>query len=185
MGSSASSLRALVLLLGLVFSHVTCQGFLPEIKPFNPQPPSLNRRGLICRVPTGTGTLVDVMNTVFYLNGSDIRDSLTGSNFESSTGQIIFNITPDLEGCYTCGNDTYISPEEDALKLVCKAMLCSFAKSPYTETSIHSSMLLWFTTEKPHSIRSSYHITQPPTTHHCSHAATSQFYHIMSLSQSL
>ena len=121
MGSSTPSLRTLVLLLGLVFSHVTCQGFLPKIQSFDPKSPRPDQRGLICRVQTGTGLEVPVLNTVFYLNGSDIRDRLTGSEFTSSTGKIVFSITPDLEGCYTCGNGTHTSPEEDALKLVCKA----------------------------------------------------------------
>ena len=121
MGSNVSSLKTLVLLLGLVFSHVTCQ-FLPEIKQFNPQPPSPNRRGLICQVQIGTGLEVDVINTVFYLNGSDVQDSLRGSDYKSSTGQIEFDMSPDFEGCYTCGNGTYTSPAEDALKLVCKGI---------------------------------------------------------------
>jgi hypothetical protein len=62
---------------------------------------------------------VRVRNAEFYLNGNDVRNRLTGNEFESSAGQIIFHITPALEGCYTCGNATnYVSPEEDALKLV-------------------------------------------------------------------
>ena len=121
MYSSALSLRTQSLLLGLVFSHVTCQ-FLPEIEPLSLPPTLINRRGLICEVQIGIGLEEPVLNTVFYLNGSDIQNSLTGSEFLSSTAAIIFNITPDLEGCYTCGNDTYTSPEEDALKLVCKAI---------------------------------------------------------------
>ena len=122
MQSSVPSLIMLVLLLALVFSHVTCQVFPFEIKPFIPQPPSPNRRGLHCRVETGTGFEESVLNTVFYLNGSDILDRLTGSDHESSTGQIAFTITPDLEGFYTCGNGTYTSPNDDALTLVCKAI---------------------------------------------------------------
>ena len=120
MGSSVPSLRTLILLLALMISHVICRGFPPEIRSFIPQPPSPNRRGLLCRVQTGTGFEESVLNTVFYLNGSDIRDRLTGSDYESSTGQIAFTITPDLEGCYTCGNDTYTNPDY-ALQLVCKA----------------------------------------------------------------
>ena len=121
--SSAPSLKALVpLVLSLMFSHVTCQGFIPEINSFNPQPPSANRRGLVCRVETGTGFDEPVLNTEFYLNGSDVRNELTGSDFEASTGEIIFDMTPELEGCYTCGNGTYRSSEEEALTLVCKAI---------------------------------------------------------------
>ena len=121
MGSCTPSLRPLVLVLGLVFSHVTCQEFLPKIQSFDPKSPRPNQRGLICRVQTGTGLEVAVLNAVFYLNGSDVRNKLTVSDFKSSTGKITFNITPDLEGCYTCGNGTHTSPAEDALKLVCKA----------------------------------------------------------------
>ena len=128
MCSSASSLRTLVLLLGLVFSHVTCQGFLPEIKPLFLPPTPINRRGLICEVQIGTGLEEPVLNAVFYLNGSDVRISLTGSEYQFSIAAIIFDITPDLEGCYTCGNATYTSPKEDALKLVCKA-ICSLSES--------------------------------------------------------
>ena len=69
-----------------------------------------------------TGLEVSVLNTEFYLNGSDVRNELTGSNFEESTGEISFDMTPELEGCYTCGNETYRSSEEEALKLVCKAI---------------------------------------------------------------
>ena len=120
MCNCAPSLRTLVLLLGLVFSYVACQ---PEIKPLSLPLLPENQRGLTCEVQTGTGLVEPILNAEFYLNGSDIRNSLTGSDFELSPGQIVFFITPDLEGCYTCGNATYISPEEDALKLVCKAIL--------------------------------------------------------------
>ena len=122
MCNNAPLLQTLVLLLGLVFSHVACQSFLAEIETF-PLLLDDNRRGLLCVVQTGTGLEEPILNAEFYLNGSDIRNSLAGSDFEMSPGQIVFNITPDLEGCYTCGNTTYISPEEDALKLVCKAIL--------------------------------------------------------------
>ena len=125
---SATSLKALVLLLvlGLMFSHVTCQEFIPEINSFDPPTPSDNRRGLVCRVQTGTGFEVPVLNTEFYLNGSDVRNELPGSAFQELTGKIIFDMTPELEGCYTCGNGTYRSSEEEALKLVCKAIHTTF-----------------------------------------------------------
>ena len=124
MGSVAPSLITQVLLLGLLFSHVICQGFLPEIRPLNlPSSFDDNQRGLVCRVRTLSGSNVRVRNAEFYLNGNDVRNELTGMDFESSTGQIIFLITPALEGCYTCGNATnYVSPEKDALKLVCKRL---------------------------------------------------------------
>ena len=122
MRNSVPSLGALVLLLGLAFSHVTSQGFLPEIKKLSTPSPDDNQRGLICQVLTLSGFRVPVLNTVFYLNGNDVRNNLTGNGVQSSPGEIIFNITPDLEGCYTCGNATYRSPQEDALKLVCKAL---------------------------------------------------------------
>ena len=121
--SSVPSLRTLVLLLGLMVSHVSCKGFLPEIKQLTTLPsPDDNQRGLICQVLTVSGFTVPVLNTVFYRNGNDVRINLTLGDFQSSPGQIIFNITPDLEGCYTCGNATYRSPVEDALKLVCKPL---------------------------------------------------------------
>ena len=137
---SAPSLKALVLLLvlGLMFGHVTCQGFIPEINSFNPQPPRANRRGLVCRVETGTDFDEPVLNTEFYLNGSDVRNELTGSDFEASTGKIIFDMTPELEGCYTCGNETYHSSEEEALKLVCKAKHTTFTVYLQLQKYIHS-----------------------------------------------
>ena len=122
MGSSVPSLRTQLLLLGLAFSHVSCQGFLPEIRQLTLPSLGDNKRVLFCQVRTLSGFNVRVHNAEFYLNGTDVRNRLTGSDFESSTGQIIFHITPDLEGCYTCGNATYVSPEEDALKLVCKRL---------------------------------------------------------------
>ena len=110
-------------LLGLVLSQVTSghTQFTPNIR-LGSQSSSPNAKRLICVIETGVpNVVVPVINTVFYLNGEDVTHRLTGGEFVlPSDGVIDFELSQDLEGCYTCGNGSYTSPEEDALKLVCE-----------------------------------------------------------------
>ena len=119
----SSRRRVLVLLLCVVVVHVTCQPFLPEIRLHTLAPgSSRNQKKLVCVIRTLEGYEVEVTNTEFYLNGSDVRGMLTGNEYDLVAGRITFELTQKLEGYYTCGNSSFESPEEDALKLVCKLL---------------------------------------------------------------
>lgn len=110
--------------------------FTPTIR-LSPIPPSSdNKKTLLCEVEVAgsPGSRVPVLNAQFYLNGSDVIDQLTRSEYELSNGEITFELSQDLEGYYTCGNDTYTSSEDHAQILVCKhlAIMQYFASYAFT-----------------------------------------------------
>ena len=66
------------------------------------------KRNLTCHYNEGEQSN-NVENAVFYLNGSDIRLSLTADEYVEGNGMFIFTITQELEGYYTCGNSSITS----------------------------------------------------------------------------
>ena len=115
--------RAIWIVTSTLFGLMTCpvigqfpieirQGVTPSEFP--------NERTLYCRANSASGTYNPIENAIFYLNGNDIRQELTGSEFEysGSAGRIIIQLRQDLEGTYTCGDGTTTSP--DPVILVCE-----------------------------------------------------------------
>ena len=87
----------------------------------------VNEKRLFCEVTTNTDTTETFPNGKFYRNGDDLEDLLPGSEFRfEDTGdrrRIVFQLTQELEGVYTCGNGTFRSSDKDALTLVCKCLI--------------------------------------------------------------
>ena len=112
----------LFILFPLAVRLVTGQ-FLPQIGQITVPGQPVNEKRLFCEVTTGTGVIQPLRNATFYLNDTDVLDLLTNNNvtFDDSGGRrtIIFELTQELEGVYTCGYDTdYRS--DNSLTLVCK-----------------------------------------------------------------
>ena len=109
----------LLLLFPLAVRLVTGQ-FLPQIGVITVPGQPVNEKRLFCQVTTGTGVIQPL---TFYLNDTDVLDLLTYNEvrFDDSGGRrtIIFQLTQELEGVYTCGNDTAYR-SNNSFTLVCK-----------------------------------------------------------------
>ena len=81
-----------------------------------------NERTLFCRVNSASGVYNPIENAIFYLNGNDVRQELTGNEFEysGSAGRIIIQLRQDLEGDYTCGNEDGTTTSPESVTLVCE-----------------------------------------------------------------
>ena len=99
-----------------------------------------NKRTLICRVNSGVPDIYDpIENAIFYLNGSNVQNDLTGSEFEysGSAGRIIIQLRQDLEGTYTCGDGSTTSP--DSVILVCEYIESAHAHNiPMTTSTTYT-----------------------------------------------
>ena len=122
-----SSLATLPLLCALaVHVQLGTSQLPPRIGEITVPGQPVNEKRLFCDArPLSGQPALPVENAEFYLNGSDVLRMLHGSEarFEDSGGRmtIVFQLTQELEGVYTCGNGTdYRS--SNSLTFVCKSM---------------------------------------------------------------
>ena len=116
---------AVLLLLTVLLNTVAGSNFSPTIARLDL--PSCNEVTLVCQVQTAGGDPVRVENSHFLANDTDIRDLLTGTEFDNSVeGEISFTLRQDLEALYKCGNGSYTST--NSLPLVSeylKSIVCA------------------------------------------------------------
>ena len=98
---------AVLLLLTVLLNTVAGSNFSPTIARLDL--PSCNEVTLVCQVQTAGGDPVRVENSHFLANDTDIRDLLTGTEFDDDPveGEISFTLRQDLEALYKCGNDSF------------------------------------------------------------------------------
>ena len=117
----------LLLLLTVLLGTVAGSNFSPTIARLDL--PSCNEVTLVCQVLTAEGPRVRVENSHFLANDTDIRDLLTGTEFDDDPveGEISFTLRQDLEALYKCGNDSYTST--NSLPLISeylKSIMCTY-----------------------------------------------------------